>query len=819
MLSLNSSVWKNSQGAPLRLRVLVFQRNRSELVRWAEALSPSFQVRAVSDLEDMDELLRSEPVDVVVCEWQEQLLERIQATQPGARVIHCGDTLPEGVIDAAGKGLGVSHVDRLEELPARVMQLIRPRSMMLRQKLNGFSVRWAELPAAYPLLELSNDGLAFGIESGQELEPLLPGAFLEGLQVFSRQEEVVLTGITATVRHLEVSDTSPGWYWVGCEIRPQRTPRTAERVVLIRDRAWCAALLRSALDGGGILLQPLDEGSLGIHCTAGQVTASSSEFAVSSGTHSFSEYDVVRGRFEIGGGVYRFHTSVIARSPLRLRLPVVIEETQKRSSPRYQLSPEQPIAVRLTSSLLQTPALHQVWDLSGSGFSFEFDAGVDVFPPGMCFTKIELRVGKEEIQCKGQVKNLARIPEAPGKLRCGVEFDGLDEGARVRLADLIMRSRFPSLQDGRSVSFNELWNFFRQTKFMYPEKQQRLTPIIPELRQTLERLNSRPTKMFKSVVFIKGGQVVGYVSGLRAYRNTWLSQHLAASQGGQGGRLLNFGLAEYFGQNVDLEYFKIFYRPENRWPARVFGGFARNISDLNLSDLRTYGYFTIESDPDLVPRDRSIEVFEPSDSDLRIVERRFVEMEHGLILKANDLTCSALRMAEIDECYQGLRLHRRRHVLLAMRRHTPVGFALAEVSSPGLNLSELLSAFSIHLLPGAMEYPAAVRSSLLHAVLSLYRKAGRPFAIGLVTPDEVSHYQQFRLQTVKQYRCWTCHRSLYLRFCDYIDRLVQSLMERQRRHTSIRAANRNGGPVPDAGGPSFRRSTRVAGVASSTRLA
>jgi hypothetical protein len=662
--------------------------------------------------------------------------------------------------------------------------------MMLRQKLNGFSVRCAEFPVAHQLLELSNDGLAFGIDSNQELEPLLPGAVLDGLEVLFEQE-VVLTGVTAIVRHLGVSDSSPGCYRVGCEIRPKRIPGTAEHIVQIRDRAWCAALLRSALHGEGILLQPVDEGARGIHCTAGQVTAASSEFVVSSGTHSFSEHDVVRGRFEISGGVYRFYTSVIARSPLRLRLPVVIEETQKRSSPRYHLTVDQPIAVRLTSTLLAAPVPHQVRDLSGAGFSFELDAAVDVFPPGMCFTQIELRVGDEQIHCKGQVKNLARIPNAPGKLRCGVEFVGLDEGARVHLADLIMRSRFPSLQDGRSVSFDELWNFFRETRFMYPEKQERLASILPELRKTIERLNSRPTKLFKSVVFSKGGQVVGYVSGLRAYRNTWLSQHLAASQGGQGGRLLNFGLAEYFGQNVDLEYFKIFYRPENRWPARVFGGFARNISDSNLSDLRTYGYFTIESDPELVPRDQSIEVFEPSDNDLRVVERRFVEMEHGLILKANDLTCNALRLAELNEHYKELGLHRRRHMLLAVRDDAPVGFALAEISSPGLNLSELLSAFSIHLLPTAMDQAPQVRNSLLHALLGVYRKAGRPFAVGLTTPDEVSHYQQFKVQTAKQYRCWTCHRSLYMRFCDHVDRLVQSLMDRQRKRISVRGTSRS----------------------------
>jgi len=785
MLSLKSSVWKNSQGGPQRPSILVLQHNRAELARWAEILSPSCHVCAVRDVEAMDDLLHSETFDVVVAEWQEQLVDRIQASQPGVRLIHCGDSLPEGVIEAARRGVEVSHVDKPEELKGRVMELTRPRSSMLRQKLNGFSVRYAGSRTAHRLLELSNDGLAFAVEGEQELEPLLPGSALEDLEIFS-EGQVFLFGVTAVVRHVRVSDASSGWYWVGCEIQPKRSVRAAERVVPIRDRAWCAALLRSALRSSGILLQPLDESRLGIHCSAGQVSAASVEFTVSSGAHSFSEYEVVRGRFEIGGSVYRFYSSVMARSPLRLRLPVAIEEIQKRSSSRYQLSAGQPVTVRLSSPLLPAPAVRQVRDLGGTGFSFELDAAVDVFPPGTSFHEIELRIGEEEIRCQGQVKNLARIPNAPGKLRCGVEFENLDEAARVRLADLIMRSRFPTLEDGRSVPFDELWNFFLETKFMYPQKQERLAPLLPDLRRTLERLNSRPTKIFKSVVIGKGSRIVGYISALRAYQNTWLSQHLAASQGGQAGRLLNFGMVE-FQQNVDLEYFKIFYRPENRWPARVFETFARNISDPNLSDLRTYGYFTLETRSPRIPVDPSIEVFEASDRELRVIERRFVEMEHGLLLKSDDLTCNGLRLSELNQRFEKLGLHRRRQVVLAVLDHEPVGFALAEVSSPGLNLSELLSAFSIHLFPGATHRAAAVRNSLLLAVLGIYRDAGRPFAVGLVQPDELSQYQQLGAKTTKQYRCWTCHRSMYMRYCDHVDRLLQSLLERQRSRAAARA--------------------------------
>src|SRR5262249_5990619 len=166
--------------------------------------SPSCDVCAVSDLDDLDDLLHSEAFDAVVAEWEEHLLDRIQASQPGVRLIHCGDSLPEAGIEAARRGVEVSHVDKPEELKARVTELTRSRSWMLRQRLSGFSVRYAGSPTAHRLLELSNDGLAFAIDGEQELKPLLPGTALEDLEI-SSGSQLLLLGGSATLPPLPAS--------------------------------------------------------------------------------------------------------------------------------------------------------------------------------------------------------------------------------------------------------------------------------------------------------------------------------------------------------------------------------------------------------------------------------------------------------------------------------------------------------------------------------------------------------------------------------------------------------------------------------------
>jgi hypothetical protein len=318
---------------------------------------------------------------------------------------------------------------------------------------------------------------------------------------------------------------------------------------------------------------------------------------------------------------------------------------------------------------------------------------------------------------------------------------------------------------------------------MYSEKQDILAPVLPQITDTLDKLNRRPTKLFKSLVSKKGDRLVGYVSGLRAYRSTWLSQHLAGAAGAHTGPLLNVGLAEYFGQDPDVEYCKVYFRPENRWPARVFGNFARKVSDPWLSDLRTYQYFNISTDLSGLGGSGAIRVVEAQPGDLTIVEQHFVTTERGLLIRSDDLTRANLELRPLNESYRELGLERRRHVLLALDRDTPVAFALAEISSPGLNLSELLSAFRIHYLASEHDRIAQAHHELMAAALRFYRDAGRPFAVALALPEQVADYERAGLTSHKRYTCWTCYRPLGLRFSEHVEYLVNTLIERQRRRS------------------------------------
>jgi hypothetical protein len=256
-----------------------------------------------------------------------------------------------------------------------------------------------------------------------------------------------------------------------------------------------------------------------------------------------------------------------------------------------------------------------------------------------------------------------------------------------------------------------------------------------------------------------------------------MSQHLAARSGKHIGALLNLGQLEYIIQNTDLQHVKIFFRPDNKWPARVFGGFAGDISDPSVSDLRTFGYVKLPVDQPL-PAAPGVEVIEAVQDDLGIVERYFIAKERGLLVQSEDLTRHRLNLASLNGSYRKIGLQRHRRVLLAVSRHEPLGFALVEISSPGLNFSELLSSFQVFLLPDGELRPDEVRKALIAAAVPLYRQAQRPHAVLLVPEAEEPEYARLGVAAAKRYSAWTFQRAVYQRFGDHVNRLAKALGRR-----------------------------------------
>ncbi len=758
-----------------RPHVLLFNSNPEELQRWIAAIEGRCTFHSASDLDEVERRLTAEPTDIVVAEWREGLLDRLQNLKQG-QLIHCGSTLHEAVVDAAEHNIRFSHVQEPDELLQKIVSLTFPRSETARHPGEGLVIKSLD-GAEYPLLDISNEGFCFRVAVDQFLDHVLPGTRLTAFQI-ARNNVPALTGVVAMVRHLQLEERrGKPYYAVGCEMQRLTPEPQTGQLTFIRDRAVCAGLIRRALKSGGIGLYSEDGAQIGVHCTAGQVDPIRSELQVPGTPHDFTEYEVVHGRFEMHGSVYRFSTSVKARRPLTIRLPGTLEVGHLRSSGRFRPPAQDPVVVEMSSALYLTPMTREVRDISSLGFALDLDPHLDLFPIGTQFDKITLVISGQRFACRGEVKNLSRLSGREVGVRCGIEFQDMAEQSRLQLANIIMGSLYPEVEDGRSVSFERLWKFFIETGFIYPKKEELLQSQLPSIKHTMDALNSRPSKVFKSVVAVRNGNVVGHISGVRGYRKTLINQHLAAAVGHNVGATVNMGLVEYIDQNPDILFCKTSFQPKNKWPARIFGGFAKNIADPHLSDLRTFGYISLPVTFALPVRP-SMRIVDASEGDLRYVEQYFVNTEKGLTLRSDDLTKESLRLEEVNAYYQELGLERKRRILMAVDKDVLVGFALVEISSPGLNFSELLSTFRTFVIRGHEFSQKEIRAALIQGSLAAYATAGRPSGVGLVAQEEFASYAALGIEIDKQYSIWTCQRALYRRFNDYAERVLKSFMAR-----------------------------------------
>src|SRR6185369_10810438 len=121
-----------------------------------------------------------------------------------------------------------------------------------------------------------------------------------------------------------------------------------------------------------VIIVPVDDdardGSSELQLVGGRVDAARGTISATCEA-TLADHELVHGRFELAGFLYRFTTVVVSAQPLTLKLPTMLAEVQQRASARHRLAFEETIPVALRSPLADEVALKTLVDLSANGFS------------------------------------------------------------------------------------------------------------------------------------------------------------------------------------------------------------------------------------------------------------------------------------------------------------------------------------------------------------------------------------------------------------------------------------------------------------------
>ncbi|MCF8061726.1 MAG: pilus assembly protein PilZ, partial [Deltaproteobacteria bacterium] len=272
-----------------------------------------------------------------------------------------------------------------------------------------------------------------------------------------------------------------------------------------------------------------------------------------------------------------------------------------------------------------------------------------------------------------------------------------------RLAHILTHALDPHTYISSDVDMEGLWSFFFRSGFIYPEKYRRIHARRRALEGTYRRLYQESPEIARHFTYQRNGTIYGHMSMLRAYSRSWMIQHHAAvnlSSKRPGFAVLK-QIMQYLQDihrlpSAQTRYVLCYFRPENKFPDRIFGGFARSLDDPRICSLDRFAYL-----PELppAPRKRLPEPWrltEVSPTVLEAVKRFYGERSGGLLPDVLDL--SSGEGEALEALYRKAGFERRCSSRALVRGDEIYAVFIVNRSEFGLNLSSFVNNFKIFVL-------------------------------------------------------------------------------------------------------------------------
>jgi hypothetical protein len=200
--------------------------------------------------------------------------------------------------------------------------------------------------------------------------------------------------------------------------------------------------------------------------------------------------------------------------------------------------------------------------------------------------------------------------------------------------------------------------------------------------------------------------------------------------------------------SANMDYAMCYFRPENKFPDRVFGGFARELKDPHGCSLDLFAYlpYTRLSMGPRLPEGWSLTP--SSDLDLWEYERIYRDQSDGLLLEALGLVPPVTGHASLEAVYDRLDLIRKCSVFTLSYQGELCALLIANQSDLGFNLSELLNGIKV-LVAKPEALPWSVLSVAIAQLTSDYQLERVPI---LFYPT--SYVEERDVPFEKYYQLW-----------------------------------------------------------------
>lgn len=439
---------------------------------------------------------------------------------------------------------------------------------------------------------------------------------------------------------------------------------------------------------------------------------------------------------------------------------------KKIRNPRKHIS--QPIAAVFEHPLLKKKIHRDIFDISTTGFSITVKPDDDLIMPGLIISDLSIIIAGIPIAtCTVQII-YKRIRE--NNARYGIAILDTDIHSYSRINHLLGINLDPQISVSMEVDMDALWEFFFQTGFIYPEKYRFCVDHRETFIKTYRKLYQENPDIARHITYEKNGRIYGHISMVRAYERTWLIQHHAA-RSMENQKLPGFAILRqmmffthgmYQLPSSRMDYVISYFRPENKFPDRIFGGFARDFNNPQACSLDLFSYLTIPISATEEQLPEGWFIRESLPADLWELSQFYKHRSGGLLLNIFDCGKYDSGDKSLENTFKCLGFFRTWRIYSLIYNDDLKAVFIVDQSDPAINMSNLLNCIKIIITD-----PAGLPMELTRLAVS---KLGKVYNLDKITlliyPD--SGIRSDGISYKKHYQLWIGDMRYMNQFMDYV---------------------------------------------------
>ncbi len=414
----------------------------------------------------------------------------------------------------------------------------------------------------------------------------------------------------------------------------------------------------------------------------------------------------------------------------------------------------------------------KVQDISGAGFSVEESETESLLFAGLVIPELELQFScRFSIKCQAQVVyRTEQTGHQDHSVRCGMTILNMDMNDQITLLSLLQQAENKGTYIDTTVDMDALWNFFFETGFIYPAKYAYFQANKQVIKKTYERLYHQNPSIARHFTYRKNGHMLGHLAMVRFYENAWMIHHHAAvkSESMKAGMVVLKQISNYINElhhlsAAHLKYVYCYFRPENKFPNRIFGGFAQQLNDTKGSSIDTFCYFHYKrADADSAPLPEPWHLSGIRPRDFGELNSFYRFNSGGLMLDAFDLHALQTDHDLLAQEYERLGLKKEKRLYSLLEGDELKAVIIADITDIGFNMANLTSSTTVIVLDETT--PRTTLESALALVATGYEQEEMPV---LVYPQ--AYAEANALPVEKHYSLWILNMQYtdsYFMFCD-----------------------------------------------------